>query len=173
MNANLEKPIIPTDTRALLLQLRNTSPLPVHLSISLPTEAPVPAEPWALDMDEPSADELADHELCDRGIFGVYPRRLLLAPGAAAPLRLHYAYASMVNDGRHEITVLLRIRGGKPVRLLFRGATLAPGAVHLYSGLPSRSLALPPVPLMAARCIRPTSPVAPCRAPCSSRPARG
>jgi hypothetical protein len=49
----------------LLLQLRNTSPLPVHLSIALPTEAPVPAEPWALDMDEPRADELADHELCD------------------------------------------------------------------------------------------------------------
>ena len=142
-----------------LLHLRNTSHLPLHLTIALPTEPPVPAEPWALEMDEPSADELADHELCDRAVFGVYPRALHIPPGGAAPLRLHYAYATLLNDGRHEITVLLRIAGGKPVRLLFRGQTLPLGRAYLYTGLPGRAVELPPIPLALAAPPRHTIPL--------------
>jgi hypothetical protein len=70
-----------------------------------------------------------------------------LLPGQAAAVRAHYAYATDVAGGRHESVVLLRVRGGKAVRLLMRGATLPPHAPFLYSGLPDRVARLAPVPI--------------------------
>jgi hypothetical protein len=132
---------------AVTLQLRNNSPLPLTLTFQVPTELTLSVEPWATEMDEPSADEFNDHELLDRNIFALYPRVLKLLPGQAGALRVHYAYATLMNGGKHEVVVIARAAHGKAVRLLLRGATLPPLAPALYCGLPNRAAELAPVPL--------------------------
>jgi hypothetical protein len=130
----------------VLLQFRNNGKLPTNLDFQFPNEHDVDVEPWA-EMDEPTRDELNDNELLERRVFDLQPRSLRLLPGQSATVRVHYAYASMINSGRHEVVVMLRIRHGKPIRLMLRGCTLAPKAPYLYCGIPSRTLRLAPVPL--------------------------
>jgi alkylation response protein AidB-like acyl-CoA dehydrogenase len=60
---------------------------------------------------------------------------LHLLPGESACVRVHYAYATMLNGGRHEVVVIMRTRHGKAVRLLLRGRTLPHRAAYLYSEL--------------------------------------
>ena len=143
-----------------MLQLRNNGVVPARIDFQLPTERDCAVEPWAEEMDEPTEDEFNDNELIGRNIMGVYPRTLLIAPGAAAAVRVHYAYATSVADGKHESVVMLRVRGGKSIRLLLRGLTLPRSAAYLYSGLPDRvkrlasvplGLALPPIQLIHVR----------------------
>ncbi len=129
-----------------ILSFRNNGRLPAYLSLSYPHERDVDVEPW-VEIDEPSADELQDNELLERRVFGITPRALSLLPGQSATIRFHYAYASLLNEGAHEIVVMLRVRNGKPVRLLLRGRTLPAATPYLYCAVPSRSLRLAPVPL--------------------------
>jgi hypothetical protein len=130
----------------VLLHFSNNGKLATSLDFQFPNERDMDVEPWA-EVDEPTRDELNDNELLERRIFDVQPRSLKLLPGQSATVRMHYAYSTMISGGRQEVIIMLRIKNGKPVRLLLRGCTLALDAAYLYCGVPSRVLRFSAVPL--------------------------
>jgi hypothetical protein len=130
----------------VLLHFSNNGKLATSLDFQFPNERDMDVEPWA-EVDEPTRDELNDNELLERRIFDVQPRSLKLLPGQSATVRMHYAYSTMISGGRQEVIIMLRIKNGKPVRLLLRGCTLALDAAYLYCGIPSRVLRFAAVPL--------------------------
>ena len=96
----------------------------------------------------PSSSALELKSLLDRRVFGMAPRSVTLAPGAAAHVRVHYAY---VAPGDHVMLLALRVRGAAaptdgraaggvgpawslPLRL--HGSTLGASEAALYWPVP-------------------------------------
>ena len=133
----------------ILLSLRNNGHLPAVLDFRFTHAHEFDVEPWA-EVAAPSTSAVQVAELVARRVVDVQPRRAALQPGEAVTIRLHYAYVTSLNGGRHDVAVILRLAQGKQVRLLLRGRTLNPAFPHLYLGLPRGVHRLAAVPLACA-----------------------
>ena len=128
------------DTELTLL-LENTGGLAVELSVKYPTEMDLEIEHWA-DTGEPTAIELKQHLMVDKGIIEVTPKQANMPPGGkqAITLRMRHHRAD-----EYELPLLVALANGKQFVLNVKWRTLVPGEEHLH--LPLREVRLPPTPI--------------------------
>ena len=129
----------------LTLLVRNEGGLPAELYVKYPTEMELQIEHWA-DKGEPTAVELKQHLIVDRGIMEVAPKAASLAPGETATIRVTMRHS---RADEYELPLLVQVGSGKQLVLNLRGRTLVPGERHLH--LPLRELRLPPTPIGLAQ----------------------
>jgi len=141
--------VLDTPPMAVMLQLRNTSPVPAVLDFLLDHELDVEeVEPW-VDMPEPDAHAANLVEMTSRRIMDVQPRSLRLQPGEAGVIRCHYSYASLSTTGVHELPMVAQFRGGKAVRVTMRGITLPHASPFLWNPNPAHRVCLASVAIGA------------------------
>lgn len=135
-----------SDPMMVLLNLRNPSKLPLHFHFAFASDMEVELETWA-EAGEPSELDMLRERLLEHKVFGIRPRKGTLKPGDAVTIRAHYGYHSSLNNGVHEVPVIMKIGSGKAVRITMRGTTLAPDTPRLFSGFPTGEYRLASVPL--------------------------
>ncbi|RYE97332.1 MAG: hypothetical protein EOO41_03615, partial [Methanobacteriota archaeon] len=132
----------------VLLHLRNASRVVAQLDFTLQSELDIEVEPW-VDLPDVSAQDDAAYELLHRRVFDIQPRSVRLAPGEAATVRMHYAYARLSPAGGHHMQVLAQLQGGKPVVLNLRGSTLSRSSSSLFTPFPTGRVHLGAAPIGA------------------------
>lgn len=105
----------------VILSLANPGPLPCELSVTLPHDEPsLEGCPWARGL--PPEPQQRAMDLLAKGIFVVAPERVALAPGEKRALTISYAH---IEEGVHELAVLVAVRGGRRMILHLIGQTLS------------------------------------------------
>ena len=135
-------PGLPGDPPMVLnLLVRNVGELPAKFGIRYPTEMELQIEHWA-DKGEPSATELKQHLIVDKGILAVAPKSAELQPGQDCELVVRMRH---FRADDYELPLLLQIASGRQLVLNVQGRTLALGERYLH--IPLREIPLPPTPI--------------------------
>ena len=125
----------------LHLLVRNEGLLTASFQLRYPTEMELQIEHWA-DKGEPSATELKQHLIVDKGIMSIAPKAAELAPGEEVELLICMRH---FRADDYELPVLLQVASGRQVVLNLQGRTLALGEKYLH--IPLREIPLPPTPI--------------------------
>ena len=135
-------PALPGDpTMTLHLLVRNVGELGASFRLRYPTEMELQIEHWA-DKGEPTARELKQHLIVDKGVLAVSPKMAELAPGEDVELLVKMRH---FRADDYELPVLLQITSGRQLTLNIKGRTLALGEKYLH--IPLREVVLPPTPI--------------------------
>jgi len=126
---------------SLSLLVRNVGELPASFRLRYPTEMELQIEHWA-DKGEPTAIELKQHLIVDKGILAISPKSAELAPGE--DVELVFSMRHFRADD-YELPVLLQVASGRQLTLNVQGRTLALGERYLH--IPLREVVLPPAPI--------------------------
>ena len=114
-------------TTKILMTLENVSELPVHFRFMMPNDYFVPIERWFHE-EVPSAEALHQEHILDNELFSISPAEATIQPHELLSLRLTYK-RSVVGD--HTLPVVLKIKSGKRILLMFKGKTLHEEENHL------------------------------------------
>ena len=93
-------------------------------------------EHWA-DTGEPTAVELKQHLMVDKGIIEVSPKQAAMPPGGKQAIRLRMRHQ---RADEYELPLLVALANGKQFVLNLKWRTLVPGEEHLH--LPLREVRL-------------------------------
>lgn len=117
------------------LTLANPGSIPCEVSFELPGDPDVGDCPWVQQL--PSAQRQRTLSLLARKIYSVAPQRLVLGPGEQKAIAISYAH---VEEGVHELTVLVKVKAGRCFFLHLIGSTLAEGEPALIAPVEQRLL---------------------------------
>ena len=125
----------------LHILIRNEGLLPASFQLRYPTEMELQIEHWA-DKGEPSATELKQHLIVDKGIMALSPKAASLGPGEEVELLIKMRH---FRADDYELPILMQVASGRQIVLNLQGRTLALGEKYLH--IPLREIPLPPTPI--------------------------
>ena len=128
------------DTVVTLL-LQNVGGVTAELKLRYPTESELQIEQWA-DKGEPTAIELKQHMIVDKGILSVSPKYAVLGPGQTVTVTLTMRH---LRADDYALPLLLQLDSGKTMAMNLRGRTLVSGEAYLH--LPLREFEMGPTPI--------------------------
>jgi len=125
----------------LYLLVRNSGGLDATFQMRYPTEMELQIEHWA-DKGEPSAVELKQHLIIDKGILSVSPKKAHLSPGESVQLIIRMQH---FRPDEYELPLMMQVASGKQLVLNLIGRTLIDGELFLH--IPAREVRFGPTPI--------------------------
>ena len=121
------------------IMIENTGPIPFDWSLTFLSQLEVRKEKW-VDLGKRSEDQARQDFIIDNKIFTISPLNGKLNPKETATLTMKYLHnwADV-----HETEVLLQLKNGKCIRIMFLGKTYKQGETFLE--LPSNEIELEPI----------------------------
>ncbi|CAL8105239.1 unnamed protein product [Calicophoron daubneyi] len=123
------------------LLIENTSSVDAFFAFLFPDDLQIKLPTWA-ETGNYFDEELHQKRLQADHTFEVLPRKALLKPGENKPFEITYRH---ITPGADHLPVLLKIDGGREIKLNLLGITLPQDQPYLH--LPQRRYIFPPAPL--------------------------